>query len=413
MKSTNLIKQSLIFILFLLTLIFGLYFNENLSGGAIYDYNIHKRTIEDFYSKDLIYGLFNYDKLSNTHSPIFIILLSFIISNNEFIGRLVYIAISSLIVIIFYKSLKLKYKTNSLYLFLLSNFFLLSPYYRSYSIWPGDETLSLVFFCFSIYFCLKFDLSNEKKIIYIIFNVISLAIASYLRPIYCIFSIFFFFIFFLNNNFDLKKFCLYLILNLLLAFPAFYYVFILEILFFSRYFDTINIVTTITLVYLTIFFYLTPIIILDFKKIVFKFNFLNFCLTIVVYIIVLFFFDYEASAGGGVYYKISKFFFNNNLLVYLIFPFAFYYSNLILELNKKKNLILFLLLVIIEIDGHFYMESYDPLFYVLLFSLFEIKEIRNFSVDFSKTVYVIFIFQFFLLFLKFFQLNMISTFKLL
>lgn len=413
MKSTNFLKQSLIFIIFLVSLIFGLYINENLSGGGIYDYNIHKRTIDDLFSKDLIYGFFNYDKLSNTHSPIFIILLSFIISNNEFLGRFIYILISSSVVIIFYKSLKLKYKTNSLYLFLLSNFFLLSPYYRAYSIWPGDETLSLTLFCFSIYFCLKFILSSKKKIIYIFFNVITLAAASYLRPIYCIFSIFFFFIFFLNNNFDLKKFYLYLILNLLLAFPAYYYVFILEVVFFSRYLETINFVTTITLVYLTIFFYLTPIILLDFKNIIYRFNFLNFLLTVSIYIVVLFFFNYEHTAGGGFYYRISKFLFNNDLLVYLIFPFAFYYTNQILELHNKNNLILFLLLIVMEIDGHFYMETYDPLFYVLLFSLFDTKKIRNLPTDLSKTVLVIFIFQFSLLFLKFFQLNVINTNNLL
>ena len=413
MKFTIFYKRLLIFIIFSSSLVIGLYFNEDLSGGAIYDYNIHKRTIIDLFEKGLGYGLLNYDEFTNTHSPLFIIILNFLISKNELFGRLFYILISSSIIIVFYKSLILKYKTNSILLFLLSNFFLLSPYFRSYSIWPGDETIALIFFCFSIYFCLKFILLNKNLTIYVILNVISLAIASYLRPIYCIFSIFYFFLFFFNNKFNLKIFFLYLILNILLAFPAFYYVFVLDITFFFSYFGAFNIVTSLALVYLTIFFYLTPLIILDIKNTLFRFNFINFLITIFISMIVLFFFNYEWSSGGGFYYKLSQFLFNNNILVYLFFPFAFYYCNQILELNKIRNLILFLLLIIIEMDGHFYMESYDPLFYVLFFTLFDLKITRNFSVNLSKTVFTIFVFQIFLLFLKFYQLNFINDFKLI
>ena len=79
MKFTIFYKQSLIFIIFLLSLLIGLHFDENLSGGAINDYNIHKRTIEDLFSKGLTYGLLNYDDFSNTHSPLFIIILNSLI----------------------------------------------------------------------------------------------------------------------------------------------------------------------------------------------------------------------------------------------------------------------------------------------------------------------------------------------
>ena len=196
MKSTIIYKKIFFYILFIFSLILGFSFDENLSGGAIYDYNIHKKTIENLFSNNLINGLLNYDKFSNSHSPVFIIFLNFLISDNELIGRLIYLIVSSSIVIIFYKKLVLKYKTNLVSLFLLSNFFLLSPYFRSYSIWPGDETIALIFFCFSIYFCLKYTLSNENLTNLVLFNILTLAIASYFRPIYSIFSIFYFFTFF-------------------------------------------------------------------------------------------------------------------------------------------------------------------------------------------------------------------------
>jgi len=408
MKFTIFYKQSLIFIIFLLSLIIGLHFDENLSGGAINDYNIHKRTIEDLFSKGLIYGLLNYDNFYNTHSPLFIIFLNSLISKNELFGRLIYILISSSIVIIFYKTLVLKYKSNTLLLFILSIFFLLSPYFRSCSIWPGDETVALIFFCFSIYFCLKFILSEKNLSLFVILNIISLAIASYLRPIYCIFSIFYFFLFFLNHRFDFKIFFIYSILNILLAFPAFYYVFILDVNFFIAYFKPFNFVTSISLVYLTIFFYLTPFIFLDIKKVFLKFNLINLILTISFSIIVLIYFNYEWSTGGGFYYRLSKFLFGSNVLVYIIFPIAFYLCNQILELNKIRNLILFILLIIIEIDGHFSMESYDPLLYVLIFTLFDLKITKTFFDNLNSKIYLIFFFQIFLLFAKIFQLYFIN-----
>ena len=413
MKSTIIYKQIFIYILFIFSLILGFSLDENLSGGAIYDYNIHKKTIENLFSNNLINGLLNYDKFSNSHSPVFIIFLNFLISDNELIGRLIYLIVSSSIVIIFYKKLVLKYKTNLVSLFLLSNFFLLSPYFRSYSIWPGDETIALIFFCFSIYFCLKYTLSNENLTNLVLFNIITLAIASYFRPIYSIFSIFYFFTFFLNKNFDFRIFIIYVFFNILLAFPAFYYVFILEVNFFISYFESFNIINSICLVYLTIFFYLTPFIVLDFKNIFSKFNSTNFICTILAFIIVIFFFDYEIVSGGGFYLRLSKFLFNNDILIYILFPIAFYICNQVLELNKFRNILLFLLMILIEIDGHIYMESYDPLFYVLFFTLFDLKILKYLTVNLNKVISVIFIFQILLLLMKFYQLEVINTLKLI
>ena len=413
MKSTIIYKQLLIYLFFTATLFFGLYVNEELGGGALYDYNIHKQTVDKLFFNGLSFGFLNYDNFSNSHSPLFIMILGFLISYNELVGRLIYLLISSLVVIVFYKILVLKYKKNLLALFVLSNFFLFSPYFRSYSIWPGDETISIIFFCLSIYFFIKFISAKNESVIFLILNILSLAIASYFRPIYCIFSTFYFFNFLVERKFDLKLFGLYIILNFILAFPAFYYVFILDVNFFESSLAGFNIVNSFSLLYLTIFFYLTPFIFFDLKKIFFKFNLINFILTILVTVFVILFFNYEISSGGGFYLKLSKFLFNNHVLVYIIFPISFYYCNQILELNKTKNLILFLLLIFIEIDGYFFMESYDPLFYILFLILFDLEITKNFSLKINKKITYIFIFQIFLLLVKFYQINFINTFKLI
>jgi len=404
MKSTIIYKQCLVYLFFTATLFFGFYLNEDLGGGAVYDYNIHKETIHKLFIDGLYFGFLNYDNFSNSHSPLFIMILNFLISNNEIIGRLIYLTISSSIVIVFYKTLALKFKKEFLALFVLSNFFLFSPYFRSYAIWPGDETVALIFFCSSIFFFIKFISSSNKSVIFLILNILSLALASYLRPIYCIFSTYYFFIFLIEGKFNLKIFIFYIVLNLLLAFPAFYYVFILDVNFFSSSIVGFNIINSFTLVYLTIFFYLTPFIFFDLKKIIFKFNLTNFILTILTTIFVILFFNYKMSTGGGFYLKLSEFLFNNHVLVYLLFPISFYYCNQILELQKVKNLILFLLLIFIEIDGFFFMESYDPLFYILFLILFDLDITKNFLVNIKKKICYVFIFQIFLLSTKYYQL---------
>ena len=131
-------------------------------------------------------------------------------------------------------------------------------------------------------------------------------------------------------------------------------------------------------------------------------------LTIFSSIIVLLYFNYGWSAGGGFYYSLSEFLFKNNILVYIFFPIAFYVCNQILELNKINNLILFILLIIIEVDGHFYMESYDPLFYILIFTLFDLKITKTLFNNLNQKIYFIFFFQIFLLATKIFQLYVIN-----
>ncbi len=125
MKCTTFYKQVFIYILFLSSLLFGFYLNEDLAGGAIYDYNFHTNIVEILFSESIIYGLLNYEN-AGSHSPLFIILLKFLTQQSELIGRLIYLIFSSFIVVIFYKILKLRFEANSLLIFLLSNFFFFS-----------------------------------------------------------------------------------------------------------------------------------------------------------------------------------------------------------------------------------------------------------------------------------------------
>ncbi len=148
--------------------------------------------------------------------------------------------------------------------------------------------------------------------------------------------------------------------------------------------------------YVTIFFYLTPFIIFNFKDIFFrKINLVNLSLTLIAFLFVLIFFNYKITSGGGFYFQLSKLIFKNDFLIYIVFPFAFYYSNQILQIHKFRNFIILIILIFVEIDGHFYMESYDPLFYVLFFTIFEVSIINKIFLDLKKSLSLIFLFQFF------------------
>ena len=231
----NILPSLLVFILFYLSLILGFSLDEDSAGGAKYDYHIHLKTLLFF--DNISAGLLNYDKLenlNNTHSPIFIIFLKFVFKFFGDFSRFFYLNLCLASIWVFFLILREKYEKLSISnSFLISNFFLLSPYFRSSSIWPGDENIAILFFLLSVFFYIRYSKNNhdEKKFLNLFCNILFLAIASYFRPIYSLFSVFFFYEMILKN-FQIKYFLYYVSLSLLLSFPAIYYIFFFKNKFF-------------------------------------------------------------------------------------------------------------------------------------------------------------------------------------
>ena len=410
MKSTNILYYLLIYLLFTSSLFIGFYFNEDIAGGGQNDFFIHKIAVDAFI-KDFKFSFLNYDDFENSHSPIFILFISSLIKNSELFGRLAYTFLSSLFPLIIFFILKTKFKINNLLLFFLSHFVLLSPYYRSAAIWPGDETISLMIFSLSIFYYLKFKSTDKKndQIKYILLNVISLSAACYFRPVYCLFTLFFIYEFF--KNFNKNFFIYYILINIILSFPAIYYVFILKVNFFGMFIPSFNFSNTLALTYLTIFFYLIPFFITNFRSInLTKINFKSLILALFASLIVIYFFNYQpTNKGGGFFYYLSYFLFNNSLLVYLIFPISFLIVNYFLDIQKVENFLLILILIFLEIDTQFYVETYDPLLILMILSLFNFKYINNFfKIKFEKNITILFIFLIFVMSIKFFQPYIVS-----
>ena len=372
----------LIYLFFCASLFVGFYFNEDSSGGSIYDFNIHLKTV-NYFNDNVYEALINYDKYSNTHSPIFIIFLKYLISYNINLGIVLYILICSTVPLIFYYIFKEKFKSQKLLIaFYLSQFFFFSPYFRSSAIWPGSENISILFFLISIFYYIKFSNSQNKndEYKYIFLNIIFLAVASYFRPIYSLFSILFFFEIVLKN-FNIKKFLFYLILSFFISFPAIYYVLIMKIDFFSYYMTAYNPINSLVFSYSVFIFYLLPFIVLSNQKIQWS-NF-NFLFSIVFLVTSVLFFSYKISTGGGIFYGINKLLFDNNLFFLIFSTISFFICNNYLEIKKIKNLLILVLLIFFEIDNWFYQETYDPLFLICLFFLFDTKIIKDFTKNLS------------------------------
>ena len=84
--------------------------------------------------------------LATRNSPIFWIMLSFFTKYFSYDSiRLLNTLIIFFITIIFYKTLKIKYKSDNTGLIVLSSFLLLSPSLRSLVIWPYSLTYGLFF----------------------------------------------------------------------------------------------------------------------------------------------------------------------------------------------------------------------------------------------------------------------------
>jgi len=392
-----------IYLFLYFSLLVGFYFNEDFGMGYASDYIQHKIYITLF-EKDFSNTLFNFDKFTTSHSPIYYIFFLFLekVSFNETFARLINLHISLLIPYFFYLCLKLKYKFQKENLkILIPCIIFFSPYFRSSSIWLGSENLSLIFLLISFYFFLKYDSNKEKNLSYILSNVFFLACAAYFRPIYSLFSIYFF----VRYYIDLKlsaKFLYYILVNIILSFPAAYYVFILDVNFITIHIgdvmDTSRIVNQFAIVISVIFFYSIPFLLLNikdnFRLSLFKVE--NIILSIIFLYLLIFYFNYNYPYGGTIFYKLSLLIFNNDYLFYffslislnVLFVILFVYAK---GKERMFDLILLLTLILLEPDRFIYHETYDPLLYCVFLLLMKNKIYLDFTKKLTDKKFILLI----------------------
>ena len=376
------------FILYI-SLIFGFIFSEDFTIGQTIDYKIHQEKIEIF-KRNIIEGFLKYEEYpSITHSPIYILYVIILenIFNNEIIVRFVNLHFTLLIPFIFYKTLILKYKNKvNNYLLFIPGIFFFSPHYRAGSIWLDDNIIAITFFIFSVFFFTKFQ-RNNKKLIFLILNTIFLSLAAYIRPIYSIFSIYFF-ITLLCEKKSFKIFFYYTACNIILAIPAFYYIFVLRITgWFEKNILISNPITILSLVIAIIFYFSLPILISGYNKK--KIYMLGIFFSLLFFLLQYCYFNYSLLYSGGVIYRIVLFLTGSKIFFFICSSFFLYLIfSIFFSFNKKKeyflDIILLLILVLLEIDGVIFTETFDPLIYIIFFLLIRNSLFTNYLNNFNN-----------------------------
>ncbi len=385
------------------SLLLGFYFNEDFGLGYITDYSVLKLYVPLF-EKNFVNTLLNFDALGTSHSPIYYIFVLFLekISFNETFSRLINLHVSLLIPYFFYLCLKIKYKfkKENLYI-LIPCIIFFSPYFRSSSIWLGSENLSLLFLLISFYFFLKYDALRKKNLSNILLNAVFLACAAYFRPIYALFSIYFFLRFYLDLKLS-TKLLYYLLINILLSFPALYYLYILNVDFItihiSQKMNVSRFVNQFSVTISIIFFYSIPFLLTRvgdvLKSSLFKVK--NIILSIIFTYLLIYHFNYDLAYGGGIFYKVSLLIFDNNYLFYFFSLIALNLLFLILSSNLKvrdkiSDTVLLLVLIFLEPDRIFYHETYDPLLYFVFFLLLKSRFYLNFAEKLTNRKFILLI----------------------
>ena len=385
------------------SLLLGFYFNEDFARGYMTDYSVLKLYVPLF-EKNFVNTLLNFDALGTSHSPIYYIFVLFLekISFNETFSRLINLHVSLLIPYFFYLCLKIKYKfkKENLYI-LIPCIIFFSPYFRSSSIWLGSENLSLLFLLISFYFFLKHDATEEKNLSNILLNAVFLACAAYFRPIYALFSIYFFLRFYLDLKLS-TKLLYYLLINILLSFPALYYLYILNVDFItihiSQKMNVSRFVNQFSVTISIIFFYSIPFLLTRvgdvLKSSLFKVK--NIILSIIFTYLLIYHFNYDLAYGGGIFYKVSLLIFDNNYLFYFFSLIALNLLFLILSSNLKvrdkiSDTVLLLVLIFLEPDRIFYHETYDPLLYFVFFLLLKSRFYLNFAEKLTNRKFILLI----------------------
>ena len=374
-------KKVLLFFFLLFSLIVSLLLGENSSGGSKHDFLATKIYIDTF-KLNFISGLQLFKETGEFHSPVFYIIIANLskIFGHSFVSYS-YIIVSSLIPIICFEILKKKFpRANIDYLYFLSLLIFLSPYFRSSAVWLTTDNLALLFFLLSINSFIK--LENLKNGLFkdSLFCIFFLILASYIRPYYALFFIFYFFMF--EPKLNLLEKLYIVVFSIVCSVPMIvYFFFIFEPNNTSRhsYFFEIDLIFNILTFTSLFFFYFLPFTLNFYGLSKFKefFNLKKKFIASIILASLLIFFLYDipkAPFGGGIFYKIAILSNPNFFLIFSCLGTLFLY---IFNNNDKRNILIYLTLIFAFPFTTLFQKYYDPLIYILILTLINSKIINE------------------------------------
>tara|TARA_B100001057_G_C22833335_1_gene944285 strand:- start:1186 stop:2430 length:1245 start_codon:yes stop_codon:yes gene_type:complete len=389
--------RNLSFSFFSITLLISFFIGENSAGGAKYDHSFMSEFLLLF-SQNIKETLLIYEPKTNPHLPFFYIifgkLLNFISLE---ILRFFYLLISLTLPIVFYKILKLKFKSSDKnILFIISLLIFLSPYFRSSAVWLTNDNLTLILFCLSIYYFFKSNKFKSKNINHILQCFIYLLLSVYTRQNFILFI--FFYLYYLFSNSELRVIFIVLLTNFVLSIPILYYLTYYEHISYyivnnslNKTYHLLNIIIFLNL----ILFYLFPFIISKsiYKKMIsiLKTNLKKILLLVLfiffVHYYILDYSNYVQGFGGGAFYKLFINILNIPELLVLFSIISLVLLFCFLD-KKVSNYIIIILLFFLYPLPVLFQKYYDPLLIIVLFSLLSFD--KDININFLDKKYVVF-----------------------
>lgn len=144
---------------------------------------------------------------------------------------------------------------------------------------------------------------------------------------------------------------------------------------------SLNPINKVVIISTIIFYFIIPILNLFelYKEVIYKINYKNFLLFVLIPIILYPFFNYSFTInyGGGFAHKISNLIFGNNIFLFLIFFLSIIVFYFLFE-NKFRNYLLFFLIILTNLQYTIYNKYYDVLVIILFFLMFDVNFNRFF-----------------------------------
>ena len=382
------ITNKFLFVFLSISLLIGLYFGEDSSGGG---------TILDFNSTfPMVENPFSFRDDINWHFPLHYYIASFFYNISTSINflKFSFVFLCFFVPVLFYVSLRNKYQQidkNNLFLFSLILF--LIPSLRTSAIWPNSHFTATIFLIISIIYFIKWE--KVKKFDSITGNlllaIIFMSLAVYTRQLYALIFLFFVFVFF--KKLKLQAFFKSSMLILFFALPGIYLVLnwpkTMALSFDLKIYNSILVNTSIISLYLIpfYFFYLWSEKRIHYNAAIFS---------IISVLVLSYFFDYNYKLGGGAFVKLSVLLLNNLYLFYLT-SIAGIYIFFILCKDNFDNFVLTSLIIFGFSASILPQKYFEPMMLILFFTLYRSDIFVNILKDRRKIIYSFVYFTIYLL----------------
>ena len=403
---------NLILIISVIVIFFlGFFLNEDSAGGGKIDLIEHEwGNLILFKDTPLIEALTSMS-YESSRTPLFLIFHKY----NFFIKDILDLRITTfifgiLIFILYIMCLKKIFKDKeNFFIILVSSLILLSPYFRSSVYWANQEHLSIFFLILSLIF-LHSSLDNNKNFEdghkeYYFSSVLSslFAFLSFYtdQKLFFIAAIVYFTLVYKKPFYF---FLIFSFINFLFFIPAIY-LFKLwgNIVPIESQFRLVSTPSNINILISNIGIYFIPFVVFLFlQKNLKSFVINKIELLFLILMAFVFFLTLPVqpfSEGGGIIFRLLSIIYLKNFLpfgwqifqiLYLIFNIIFLYLIIIFLRFNLKNIFIILSLVTIYYMTSFTYQSYvDPIFLILIYTLFDLKNINLWD---PKQIYISFIF---------------------